>query len=141
MIYRRATLEDIPQIIECVTRMVQGTEFEPPIPEKMAKVIQNWYTEGVWDGEKLVGFMVGQVCETFLNTQLNAYEKGLFVLPEHRGGTMAVRLLRNFEAWAKTQCAQKVWLGQSVGQNKEATLKFFERQGYVCQGCYTGKTL
>ena len=107
----------------------------------MEWIVANWYTEGVWLDDKLIAFMVGTVSETFLNEERNAYEKGLFVLPEHRGGTTSVRLVRNFEAWAKKRGAVNVWLGQSVGQNMESTLKFFGRLGYECQGFITCKKL
>lgn len=141
MIFRRAVDGDIPEIVAVVTRMVEGTKFSPPTPAKMAWVIAHWYNEGVWSDDGLIAFMVGAVSETFLNEERNAYEKALFVLPEHRGGSVAFRLVRNFEAWAIECGAVKIWLGQSVGQNQDSTLRFFERLGYQRQGFITCKTL
>jgi len=141
VIYRAARQEDIPEVIDVVTRMVDGTMFKPPTPAKMAWVIKHWYNEGVWSHAGLIAFMVGMVSETFLNEERNAYEKALFVLPEHRGGSTAFRLVRNFEEWARGRGAVKIWLGQSVGQNQDSTLRFFERLGYQRQGFITCKTL
>ncbi len=141
MIFRPGTVADLPQAMSAITLMVEGTAFAPPVESKLRWAIEHWYTQGAWEGELLVGFMVGTVSETFLNNERNAYEKGLFVLPSHRGGTTAMKLIRNFEAWAKEQGAANIWLGQSVGQNMQATLKFFERLGYKCQGFTTCKKL
>jgi len=141
MIYKQGDIDQIPQIIDVVTKMVVGTKIAPPSQKKLERIIQHFYTEGVWDGDKLVAFMAGQLSETFLNDEINAYEKGLFVLPEYRGGSTAFRLVKNFEAWARSKGAAYVWMGQSVGQNKEKTLHFFERLGYECQGFTTCKKL
>lgn len=141
MIFRPGAITDISQAMSAITLMVEGTAFAPPVESKLRWAIENWYTEGAWDGDVLAGFMVGNISETFLNHERNAYEKGLFVLPAYRGGTTAVRLIRNFEAWAKSNGAANIWLGQSVGQNMQATLKFFERLGYTCQGFTTCKKL
>lgn len=123
--------------------MVEGTAFAPPTANKITRLIAGgqYYTEGVWAEDGLIAFMAGQLSETYLNDEINAYEKGLFVVPEHRGGTIAVRLVRNFEAWARKSGAKNIWMGQSVGQNQQSTLHFFERLGYPCQGFITCKKL
>ena len=141
MIFRPGTVADLPQAMSAITLMVEGTAFAPPVESKLRWAIQNWYTEIAWDGDVLAGFMVGNISETFLNNERNAYEKGLFVLPSHRGGSIAIRLIRNFEAWAREQGASQIWMGQSVGQNMESTLHFFQRLGYECQGFMTCKKL
>ena len=143
MIYRHANAADVPQVLRVVSLMVEGTMFQPPTERKLARFIADAasYHQGVWLGERLIAFMCGTISETFLNDEVNAYEKGLFVLPEHRGGSISVRLVRNFEEWAKQAGATNIWLGQSVGQNMESTLRFFERLGYACQGFTTCKKL
>lgn len=140
--YRPATLRDIPQIVEVVTRMVEGTKFAPPTEKKIERFITgDYYHEGIWIDDKLIAFMAGRVSETFLNNEFNAYEMGVFVLPEYRGTRHSVRLIRNFEDWARVKGAKNVWLGQSVGQRQNETLHFFERLGYECQGFITCKKL
>jgi GNAT superfamily N-acetyltransferase len=141
MIFRPATLADADLIVALVGRMVYGTAIAMPTLAKVQRIITKNYLECVFDGDVLAGFMAGHVGETFLNSEVNAYDNGLFIAPEYRGGFAAVKLIKNFEAWAKTQGAQNVWLSQSVGQNQEKTLHFFERLGYVCQGFTTCKKL
>jgi GNAT superfamily N-acetyltransferase len=142
VIYRPATLDDVPEIVGVVTQMVAGTAFAPPTAAKVARFIGgNSYHESVWNDGRMVAFMCGYASETFLNDEFNAYERALFVLPEHRGGSIAVRLVRNFELWARTMGCKNVWLGQSVGQNIDSTRRFFERLGYECQGFMTRKSL
>lgn len=141
-VYRRATHDDIQEAVDIVTRMVEGTMFAPPTAEKLLRIITGpYYNEGVWLDGTLIAFMVGHVSETFLNNEVNAYEMGLFVAPEHRGTRHAVRLVRNFEDWARANGAVNIWLGQSVGQRQAETLHFFERMGYKCQGFSTCKKL
>lgn len=141
MIFRPATTEDADAIFALVCRMVEGTAFSEPTLEKVQRIIKNNYMECTLIDGVMAGFMAGHVAETFLNNEKNAYDNGLFVAPEFRGKPIAVRLIKNFEAWAKAQGAENVWLSQSVGQNKEKTLHFFERLGYVCQGFTTCKKL
>lgn len=141
MIFKLARLEDAELICSLVARMVYGTAIAQPTIAKVQHIIKNNYLECVFDGNILAGFMAGHVGETFLNSEINAYDNGLFVAPEYRGGSSAIKLIKNFETWAKAQGASNIWLSQSVGQNQEKTLHFFERLGYVCQGFTTCKKL
>jgi GNAT superfamily N-acetyltransferase len=141
MIFRPATLEDADAIFILVCRMVEDTAFTQPTLGKVQRIIKNNYLECALLDGVMAGFMAGHVAETFLNNEKNAYDNGLFVAPEFRGKPIAVRLIKNFEVWAKAQGAKTIWLSQSVGQNKEKTLHFFERLGYSCQGFTTCKKL
>lgn len=143
MILRPAVARDVPQIVECATRMLEGTAFAPPTAAKIERLLARgtYYHQGAWLDDKLIGFMCGYVTETFLNEQVNAYDAGLFVLPEHRGGTLALRLVREFEVWARAQGAENVWICQCVGHEIDSTRRFFERLGYECQGFSMRKEL
>jgi GNAT superfamily N-acetyltransferase len=141
--YRPPTTDDAAELCALATQMTAGTAFAPPTEEKVRRLIARPFGYGecaVVNGQ-IVGFMCGYIGETFLNNQVNAYEQGLFVVPEHRGGTISVRLVRNFEQWAKAHGAENLWLSQSVGQKQNSTLSFFERLGYSCQGFITCKSL
>ena len=143
ILFRPPTLDDADALCRLATRMTEGTAFAPPTLEKVKRLItrSSGYGECAVDGDEIVGFMCGYLGETFLNSQINAYEQGVFVAPERRGGSIAIRLIKNFEAWAKARNAENLWLGQSVGQKQASTLKFFERLGYSCQGVITCKKL
>ena len=145
IIYRRPTPTDAQELLQLGTRMTEGTAFAPPTLEKVNKLIARPSSYGygecaVADGV-IVGFFCGYVGETYLNNQINAYEQGVFIAPEYRGGSIAFRMVKNFEAWARAKNAENVWMGQSVGQKQDSTLRFFERLGYACQGFMTHKKL
>lgn len=141
--YRLAAISEVQDYIRLLDRMVEGTKFLPLTPAKAERLAtrQNGFCMGAWDGDRLVGFINGYVGETFLNEEFNAYEQGWYVLPEYRGGTIALRLIKAFEGWAKGRGAAKLWLGQSVNHRQDSTLRFFERLGYECQGFITCKDL
>lgn len=82
------------------------------------------------DGE-LVGFFAGLVAEHFLSTDRVASDIGVFVLPEHRGGSAFVRLVRAFEAWAIAEGAREISLGISTQVQAEQTVRMYERLGYT----------
>lgn len=143
--YRAPTLGDAQELCDLVKEMTDGTAFAPPTLNKVQNLIKRLGTIGygecaVKDG-KIVGFFCGYIGETFLNNQVNAYEQGLYVTPEHRGGSIAIRLIKHFEDWARLRGAHNVWISQSVGQKTDSTLKFFERLGFTCQGFITFKQL
>lgn len=141
MIFKPATLEDSGKIFKLVCTMVGSSMVAAPTLAKIEKVIKNNYLECAWNDGVLIGFMAGHVSETFLNNEKNAYDNGLFIAPEYRGGTTAFRLVAHFEAWAKAQGAVNVWLCQSIGHKQEKTLRFYEHLGYTCQGFNTCKKL
>lgn len=55
------------------------------------------------DNNKLVGMLVGVVNESLFSNDKIASELAWFVEKEYRGTSMALRLLAEFEKWAKLQ--------------------------------------
>ncbi len=55
------------------------------------------------DGDKLVGMLVGVVNESLFSNDKIASELAWFVEREYRGTSVALRLLAEFEKWAKLQ--------------------------------------
>lgn len=80
--------------------------------------------------DQIVGFIAGVVVEQFLSLDLFACDIGVFVLPEFRGGSCFVRLVKTFENWAKEKGAQEIQLGVSTGVHPEQTVRMYERLGY-----------
>lgn len=79
---------------------------------------------------EVIGFCSGIVSEQLLSYDKYATDTGIYILPEHRGGTAFVRLVRAFEAWAKEQGATEVQLGVSTGINTDRTVCIYERLNY-----------
>lgn len=143
LLYRPATEADMPSVMEAVDLLLAGSVFDNYSMAKVRRIIAGgiYYNEFVFDGARVVGFMAGVIGENHFTDERHAWDLGLFVRPEHRGGTMAVRLLRNFERWAKAGGARFVWQTQSVGHKIGSTTLFYSRMGYVCQGANTCKEL
>lgn len=80
---------------------------------------------------EIVGFFAGLVSEQFLSHALCATDIGVFVVPEHRGGSAFVRLVRAFEEWAIRGGASEIQLGVSTQVATESTVRMYERLGYT----------
>jgi GNAT superfamily N-acetyltransferase len=78
-----------------------------------------------------VGMLLGIAAPHLFSPQLLASDLALFILPTHRKGRAAVALIRAFEDWARRIGAVEVALGVSTGVHPEATVRLFERLGYV----------
>lgn len=119
---RPATMQDIPCIIDLI--------------EKLAAAVNGLTVDRIKTGETLAGllvdsagvvlvsdggFIAGRVAETFINLDRVAFEMGWFA--EDRSG---LRLLRAFEAWAKSRGAAMI----AMSCNGGAARRILERSGY-----------
>jgi len=86
------------------------------------------------DGGGVVGMMAGSVAEHFFGFSLTAFDFALYVRPEHRGGSVAVRLVKAFEEWARAAGAEDIALGISTGVHADRTKQLYERLGYTVVG-------
>lgn len=77
---------------------------------------------------QIVGAFLGGVTPFFFSSKLKAYDTALFVLPEHRGGSAALKLLRQFETWAIEKGALKIYV--SVSTNNSKADVFYDKMGY-----------
>lgn len=91
------------------------------------------------DGDRIVGMMGGIVVEHFFSRALTASDLVLYVLPQHRGSSVAVRLVRQFEQWAIAAGACEVVLSVGTELQAERTATLFERLGYARSGIMTIK--
>ena len=78
-------------------------------------------------GGRVVGCMAGRVRKHWGSDALIASDFGLFVLPEHRGGRHALRLAREFMAWAKACGADLTRIGITTGVSEDRTAEFYRR--------------
>lgn len=133
---RPATLDDLPAILELGGRMHLESRFKA-LPFDLGKVagIFERLISGAGivmlaevDG-RIVGGIAGIVLEHWFSTTKVAQDFGLFIEPEHRGGMLAVRLLRKYEAWAFEQGAHAVEMGINTGVHVEQTAKLLELMG------------
>lgn len=90
-------------------------------------------------GGRIVGLMVGYLAEDFFGSAVIAGEYALYVLPEARGGTSAVRLLEAFEAWARRAGAVGGFLGVTAGIDDERVAALYMKLGYRPAGAAFAK--
>lgn len=94
-----------------------------------------------WSGDDLVGCMIGLTfCYPYSNT-LVAGDYIWYVVPEHRGGMVGVRLIRMFENWARDVGAVNICTGATSGINSKRGAAFLEKLGYSPVGTSVQKDL
>lgn len=86
------------------------------------------------DGGKLIGMIGGFAVEHFFGHDKTASDYALYVRPEHRGGTAAVRLILQFEKWAIAQGVRTIVPGVTTGTNNEVASGLYARLGYERNG-------
>lgn len=78
---------------------------------------------------QIIGGFAGIMSEHYFSRDTIASDLALFILPEHRGGATAARLLYSFVAWGKFKKASMIHVGITTMVNHEKTAKFFETCG------------
>jgi GNAT superfamily N-acetyltransferase len=133
---RRATLADLPELMEMARDMHRTTEFSA-FSLHVDKLER--YLRGVLQDAFVVlspgrGFFAGDVGPLWFSEELCAWDRILYVYPQHRGKMLGVRFISLFEAWAKDQGARAVIIAVSSGVDVARTGKLFEHRGYSCLG-------
>ena len=84
--------------------------------------------------EDFKGLALMGISQHYFSTYKWATDFAFFVTPEHRGGTLAVRLLREAEKWAKENGAQEITILHNTGINTDKAGRFFNGFGYETKG-------
>ncbi len=134
---RPIVAEDIGLIIEMLlTLHVESPHYNKVQPDEdyvrttLASLIEQPAFIGYIDAD-LRGLMFGIATRTWYDSELNASELLLYILPEYRGGMLAVRLIKQFELAALQRGCVHVRAGASTLVNTEQTLSLYERLGYT----------
>jgi hypothetical protein len=89
----------------------------------------------------LIGAMLGTIRRTFFCDELLAHDMGWWVPKSRRGQGAALKLLGDFEQWAREMGARKIMIGQSTEVNIQQTTKLYTHLGYRLIGFNTVKDL
>lgn len=134
---KAAGIDDVDGVVELARRM-HGESIYRSIgfnAEKFAGVIREHIDTGcvfvAHRSEVLIGALVGGVCEHLFSNELFGYELGVFVTPECRGGTTAIRLLKAFELWCVEMGAVNIDMGITTGIHTENTGKLYQKLGFI----------
>lgn len=103
------------------------------VPERYFKI-------AVRDGIVLGG-LLGSIGRTFFCDELLAKDSAWMVTASKRGQGAALKLLSDFEEWARSMGARKVMIGQSTERNMEQMTKLYFHLGYRLIGFNTVKDL
>lgn len=138
--------EDLDELVElCRAMWNEAPRYRdyPFLPSKIAQwgqlflTDENWLCVLAWqevDGaRKPIGFLAVGAVEMLFCHLKTVDDLGLFVLPEWRGTTAAVRLVRYLDAWAKAKGVE-IRMGVTTGTNPSQVGKFLTRFGYERTG-------
>jgi len=134
-------MDDVPTLIELGRVMHQesprfrGMDYDE---EKLMQLGANLVNQGgiflaEKDGKPL-GMILGMVTEHFFGHDLMACDLAVYVHPDHRGGTLAVRLIKKYEAWAFSMGAKVITMGVSTEVEADRTGQLYKRLGYRMTG-------
>ena len=133
------------EFFNLVIKMVEEAEFKDATPssDKLKKLfkVPNAIAFGALKDEKLIGFIAGIKHEHFFSTNQKVSDLGFYVLPEHRGCSAAIKLIRKLEGWTKDAGISDLCIGQTTAINIDKTKQFYERLGYQVVGFNTVKHL
>lgn len=87
------------------------------------------------------GFIIGGVCTTWYSTRIEGFEQLLYVIPEARGGMIAVRLIKRFELQVKALGATVLSVGATTGMQEDRTARLYHALGYETKGTSLRKVL
>jgi len=141
---RFAQPADLPQLIALGARMHALTRFrdQPFEPAQLRASFEHLLERG--DGR--YAFLVAESAGRVAGGLIGVMERQIFtavatasimhfdVLPEHRMGGHAVRLLRAFERWARNRKAFEISFGTNSGVEIETLRRFATRMGYAKVG-------
>lgn len=77
------------------------------------------------------GFMIGAITNTWYSKRIEAVEQLLYIDPDARGGMLAVRLIKSFEALARAGGAEELTVGATTGMQEDRTRELYLRLGYA----------
>ncbi|MFM8899158.1 MAG: N-acetyltransferase family protein [Burkholderiales bacterium] len=134
---RMATLEDLPAICALGRSMHSQSTFAPMnydidrVKETIGGLIdksQFVVVAEATNGE-VIGGMAGMVTQSWFGSDSVANDLAIFIHPSHRGGVLAVRLMKAFIEWARLAGAKQIRPGVTTGHARAEEL--FERLGFV----------
>lgn len=120
---RKATPEDIPEIIRMAYPMVAESSFAPlgVDAERMAKFLDPLVSHGfvvvVEKNHQVVGAMLGDVVTPWYGKKRMGIEYAVYLMPEHRHGLTAARMVQSWVKWCKENEAVQCRAGVTTGND------------------------
>ena len=140
---RNATRDDLPALVELGRAMAAESPRYRRLTYSARKVgtllgnmidSPDGFVMLAEQGGKIFGVMAAFVSEHWMSEDRMSSDFGLFILPEHRGGTAAMRMARAYIEWARSRGAIDISLGISTNVNSDQTARFYRALGLVPAG-------
>ena len=133
---RLATVDDLPALcvlgrLLCNETSLAGMDFDnDKFKETVLDLIdKNQLVQVAEDTNgEVIGAMLCKVAPTWFGNDLIATEMGLFIHPGHRGGMLAVKMIKTFVRWAKLAGAKQIRPGVITGN--DIAVGIYERLGF-----------
>ena len=91
--------------------------------------------------QQVVGFFVGVVTPQWFGPDLSGCDLGMYIDPEHRGGTTAMRFMKKFEEYCQQKGCVTIALGSSAEISTDAARRLYTGLGYKECGFLAHKEL
>lgn len=136
---RNATADDLDVLLTLGALMhAESIELYPPVEREHARksldvaiaMPNNFLIVLAEDDGEPIGMMTAIAGPYSFSSRLRAASDLLFVIPERRGGTAAMRLVRWFKNWGDSVGADSATLSVATGVSPERTGRFFELMGF-----------
>ena len=137
---RPMTAQDIPVLIDMGAAMHEESryanlDFDPEklrlLGETMLGDPDSWLALVAERDGDIIGFCCGYVAPHFFGNELTSGDLAIYVVSEHRGGTIGARLVKEYTAWCEAQGVREPLLGVSAGITPDRTGQLYERLGYT----------
>jgi GNAT superfamily N-acetyltransferase len=152
MLIRPIEDQDVEPGIDIIRTMLEeGTEYQGVLFDEA--VVRGWLRAAIEKPDdyfgvalmseegKPVGGMLGCRGNFTFSKQYMAIEVGLYILPEYRGSSAAVRLIKTFETWARDRGCVMIQSGVTIGINNDLAAGIYRKLGYRDAGPMLRKEL
>ena len=134
---------DVAQVVKLIKQVVEESSFSQVLfdYDHCAVNVEQWINhdvysvQGAFDSNKdIFAVYAGYIAQYYFSKDLVAHDCLMYVKPERRGGYTIVRLVKNFESWAKSMGAKEIRPSTSTGIKSEMSKKLYEVLGYKSTG-------
>ncbi len=136
MIIRQATQDDVDALVDIGRVMHAESSFAPMDydPAVCSKTFLGLIKSGqfavvVEHEGQIIGGMLGIITPSWFGKDWVANDIALFMLPSHRRGSAAVRMVDTFIAWGKAAGVKQIRPGVSTGC--EVAERIYEAKGFA----------
>lgn len=140
MIKTKLTLEDALEIMKLGERLHQESRFnkQPFDKQRCWAILESTIKMSdrsfiAFDSEYR-GFILMAITEEFFSGQKWSADRSLYITPEHRGGSLVVRLIDAAYNWSKENGAAEMTIFHNTGIDTDKAPKLFNKLGFDMKG-------